>query len=297
MMTWTLWRALQRPPRANRVFQMTLAEPRQTRRMLSNHALIAGVLLLTLIAVLSREFSSFLSLLILVIIPLTTLNFLLTGPIYGLRWAVQSAAAIARLRRSGLYELLCVAPPGPLNTNWLVCASVFHRLSDGVPLESQSLWPIRLLLSLPIIVYVSLQSGVTDRPVTLGVVMGLYLLLIILWFRIEDVQSMLLGGVLGMFVPAHTQDQVEVNIATIGGYLLIQLLAYLGAILLLYGVLPPLYSRLGFNGWLADYSRPALALFLLASTREVILRLLWQRLCSRLNIRAEVSLMTGYRVY
>ena len=130
MITWDLWRALHRPPRTHRLFQSILAgksAPRQ--RAASTNVVLSGVLLLTLVAFLSREFSSVVSFVILILIPISAAQFILTGLICGLRWASLSVRAIDRLHRSGFYELLCTTPTGPLNIHWVGQASI-HIAQD-----------------------------------------------------------------------------------------------------------------------------------------------------------------------
>lgn len=297
MITWRIWQAMNQPPRAHYLFRMTAPEPRHLPAQISGKVLVGGTVLLTLAAFFSREFSSMLSLLILLAIPLTAAGIMLTGPIDGLRWAVRAGRALARLRSSGLYTPLCLTPAGAFSINWIVCVGVLHKIIRNPAAEPQSLWPMRLFLILPLTVFLSIQPRDIDRPAPLGLVMGLYLALLVAWFLIEDAQSMALGGLLGMLIPVHARDPFEVNLGTVVGYVSIQFVAYTLAILMWAVIVPYLYNNYSVTGWLADFGRLAITLGILFTTREIILGALWQHLSIQFNTEPEVRLPTGYRVY
>lgn len=296
MITSHVWNALQRPPRTHRLFQLAAADSTPRTLRIPNNILLPGLALLTGAAFFSREFSSILSLLIFAAIPLAAANIIFTGPIYGLRWAVRSAQLIARLRRSGVYELLCLTPPGPLNVNWMTCTAVLYKVVGTAALDARTLWPARMLLALPLIVYFTIQTGTLNQPGLNVVVMGTYLLLCILWFRLEDMQSMALGGVLAMLIPTLTRDRLEVRAAATVSYLGIQIASYSSAVFLFQTVLPRLFALLNFDTWLADIARPTLALVLLWSLREIFLHRAWSHLLERLQTGPEVRLTLGHRV-
>lgn len=297
MITLHVWNALQRPPRTHRLFQLVSTDTHKPGKLpVSNGIVWIALAIVTGAAFLSREFSSILSLLIFVTIPLAATNVIFTGLIYGLRWSVRSAQLIARLRRSGAYELLCLTPPGPLNVNWMACTAVLYKVIGTAALDARTLWPARMLLALPLVVFLTIQSNVLEQQGINVIVMSLYLLMFIAWFRIEDMQSMALGGLLGMLIPTFTRDALEVRIATLVSYFGIQFVSYASAFVLFQAVLPPLYASLNFDNWLADVSRPMLALALLWSLRESILFFAWTHLLNRLQAGPEVRLTLGHRV-
>jgi hypothetical protein len=297
MITLHVWNALQRPPRTHRLFQLAAADLPPPRNLpVSNNILLLGLVLLTGAAFFSRDFSSIISLLIFAAIPLAAANVVFTGPIYGLRWALRSSQLIARLRRSGAYELLCLTPPGSLNVNWMACTAVLYKVIGTSALDARTLWPARMLLALPLVIYLTIQTGALVQPGLNVVVMALYLLLFIVWFRLEDMQSMALGGLLGMLVPSFTRDRLEVRVVTLASYLGIQFASYSAAFFLFQVVLPRLFALLNFDTWLADLSRPTLALALLWSLREGFLRVAWTHLLDRLQSGPEVRLTLGHRV-
>ncbi len=297
MITWRIWRALQQPPRAHHLFHMPLPESPSHPFTISARLLFGAVLGCTLLAFVSREFSSLIALLILLAIPVAVVNLILTGPIYGLRWAVQAGHVLARLRRSGVYIPLCMTPAGALNINWIVCAGVFYKVVRANMTDAQSLWPVRLFLIVPLAVFSSLQAQMTDQPGSLALVLSLYLALLIAWFLIEDAQSMALGGLLGMLIPVHARDPFEVNLGTVVGYLSVQIIAYSLAVVMWAIIVPYLYNTYGVTGGLADFGRLAITLGIVFTTRELMLGALWQHLSIQFNTEPEVRLPTGYRVY
>jgi hypothetical protein len=297
MITAHVWKALQRPPRTHRLFQLASVDVPAPRRLPISNSLLGLLLALLAGAIfLSREFSSMLSLLIFFAIPLVVANVIFIAPLYGLRWALRSSRLIARLRRSGAYELLCLMPPGPLNVNWMLCTATLYKSIGTAALEARALWPTRMFLIVPLVVFLTIQSGMLDQPGLNVLIMGLYLALFVLWFRLEDMQSLTLGGLLGMLVPTFTHDYLQVRISAITGFLAVQFISYVAAFILFQAALPALYAALNFNTWLADLSRPALALTLLWALREGMLWAFWSHLLDRLQAGPEVRLMLGHRV-
>lgn len=297
MITPHVWKALHRPPRTHRLFQLAAVDLPAPRRLPISNSLL-GLLLAVLAGAIffSREFSSMLSLLIFFAIPLVVANVIFIAPLYGLRWALRSSSLIARLRYSGAYELLCLTPPGPLNVNWMICTATLYKSIGTAALDARTLWPTRMFLIVPLVVFLTIQSSVLNQPGLNVLVMSLYLALFVLWFRLEDMQSLALGGLLGMLIPTFTHDQIQVRISAITGYLTVQFISYVATFILFQAALPALYNALNFNTWLADLSRPALALAFLWALREGLLWTLWAHLLDRLQAGPEVRLLLGHRV-
>jgi hypothetical protein len=250
---------------------------------------------------LSHPLATIVSIAILLSIPLMALRFGLrfgfTGMANGLRWAIASGHALLRFRQSGLYDLLCLTPSGPLGVNWAVSTGIFYRLLRGSLVQSQDLWAVRLYIILPLTFFLTTRSTMLDHPYIVILNMLLHFGLIVVWFRLEDTQSITLGGLTGMLIPTYTRNFWEVRLAAFGLYTLVQVLIYTSAVIFSASILPPVYRMLGLQGWLVGFSYLVLALLLLGLLRELANQILWRTLVARLDLGSEVSIELVQRVY
>lgn len=299
MISLEFWQALQRPPRGHTLYKRVIRRDIISLDLLDNSlVVIVGIVAVTILA--STTFASIFLFLVLLSIPLLMLRFGLrfgfTGMANGLRWAMASGEALLVFRRNGLYDLLCLTPSGPLGVNWAVSTGVFYRLLEGGRYQAQDLWAGRMYILLPLTLLFASRHQLSDQPLMLLLCMLLYLALVVAWFRLEDTQSITLGGLIGMLIPTYSRNSWEVRISTLGLFALIQISAYsLG--LLLAALLADVYIDLQLEGWLGEYSRLALAMLILAALRELAIRILWRRLLLRLNLDSSDQVGTVSLVY
>ena len=257
-------------------------------------AALTIILFLTGALFISPEFSSVFSLLVLIMIPVMAVQFFLTGMINGYRWAFQSAEILAGLRRKNIYEMLSLTQAGPFGINWAVSTGTFYR-SPNQP-ETQNHWPVRILIILPAVVFLSAQHVEPERALLRAVLMTLFLGLFVLWFLAEDVQSTALGGVTGILAPTYTTERVELFVTTSVLYWIVQLLAYAAAVMVGIIILPQLYQHLYIDQWYANYARFALSFAAIATIREGAIWLFWRNLTRHIQPDSERGIFSSPRV-
>jgi hypothetical protein len=143
-----------------------------------------------------------------------------------------------------------------------------------------------MYIILPLTLLLASRHDLAGQPLLLLTCLLLYFVLVVAWFRLEDTQSITLGGLIGMLLPTYSRNAWEVRFGALGLFALVQTTAYSVGVLL--GLLlPAFYLPLQWTGWLAIYSHFVLALLLLAALREIVLRLLWRLLLLRLNLDAK----------
>lgn len=293
IISWLLWRAIQQPPRRHPLFQRAHARQPIRHHLVSTNLVLTIFLLLTVTVFLSREFTSFLSIIMLFVIPVAALQLLFSGSINGFRWAIQSAQALAVLRRDGNYDLLALTPAGPLGINWAVSTGILLKTINKA--GSFTNWPVRILLMLPLVIFLGFQNTETDQPFLNALLMGLYLALFTLWFYSEDTQSLVLGGLTGMLVATYTRNRFELVAGTISILLSTQMLSYTGAIFMSIIVIPRLYALLNIQSWLTDYARLAAGFALLYLLREGLLWFLWHSLTRQLQVGVQIDSLPRQR--
>ncbi len=281
MITCKLWRALKFPPRANRLFQLTVATYALSETSFPPLVLLIALIFLPLSAFASRVIASMLSFIILISIPIFTLLQVFSGSFYGLLWALRTASTIAHIRRRGVYETLSLMPDGALGVNWVICMACLYSNGKYREFDSHYTWPIRLFLIFGIAVYFS--PALPENQIWTLVAIIINMLTFTMWFRIEDMQSIVLACIMGMIAPTYTRHKIEVRIWTTAVYLFIQIVVYALVALFAASVLPAIYHLAEIQGWLPSVSRPIFSLAALYLMREHVIMSLWNRLMVRLE--------------
>src|SRR5262245_42171716 len=120
MLTWKLWRGLKKPISRHPLFQRIMAAPPQDMPWYITCAVIvvAPFLILPAIVFLSA--------------------------VYGLRWAMNIAGAIAREREAGMYELVSLTPAGAFGSSRAIVAACLHRNESLSQIQSVGAWVMRM---------------------------------------------------------------------------------------------------------------------------------------------------------
>jgi len=288
MMTWKLWRELKYPPRANRLFQLTITTHTIAHTPFPSLVLLIILVILPLSAFTSRTMASVLSFLVLVSIPILAILQIFTGSFFGLMWAVRTASSIAQIRRRGIYETLCLLPDGALGVNWVICAACLYWDGKYREFDSHYTWPIRLFIIFGLAVYLS-PALLEDQIWTL-VALLINMVTLAFWFRLEDVQSIVLACITGMMIPTYTRHKIEVQIWTATIYIFIQVSSYALVALLAMTILPAIYQISALREWFVSVSRPLLSLAALYLIREYVIYNLWHWLLLRLETHSQENI-------
>ena len=285
MITWKLWRALKYPPHANRLFQLTVATHALSEAPFPTLALLIALIFLPLMVFTSQMIVSIFSSLLLVSIPILAILQVFTGSYYGLLWSVRTASTIAQIRRRAIYETLCLLPDGPMGVNWVICTACLYGNGKYREFDSTYTWPIRMLIIFGLSVYFSPALPQDQIWTLLAIVFNMALF--VLWFRIDDIQSIVLACITGMMIPTYTKQKFEVQMSTVSLYLFIQLPIYALTIALAIYIFPALFRSAELNGWFGSVSIPVFSVAAMVLIREGVISMLWKRLLFRLEIHSQ----------
>jgi hypothetical protein len=285
MTTWRLWRALTRPPYNHPLFWRTVTtrEPdAPVRRWPSGH-LVLGIVVLFICsgAFFPRQITTIV-LVAFMIVPILLLIFTFNGLIYGLIWGVKISSAIAKTYEASIFDVLSLSPGGALGATWAMGTGCLYRNREVGDLNFPETWTIRLF----VVIFASMALGTlsgTRRANELVLPVLVYALVLIAGFYVDDIQSIVLGSLVGMLTPLYARNRLDARLWTMGLYLLIQVTTYVSVLLVGFVLLPALYDWMSISGIHSDIVLPLLGLAVFYGMRELGIALLWNNLTRRLN--------------
>ncbi len=278
-LTLQVWDALRRPPIHHPLFRRAAqrreppAAPRQAMSRRRRFALLA--ISLAALAVGLVYFTQFV-ILVVFFVPLGAALIYMTlhGTIAGLYWATRISGAIARERERGTYELLSTSPYGAFSASWAICTGCQYYDQTFKGIGAQRVWLARiffltLLLVGAVIVLADPHGGGTVG----GFIFVVEIVAVLaLAFRLDDVQSTVIGSLVGVIVPLLARSRLDARIGAFVGFLLLQVGAYLIVWWAAFVLLPQVNADLQIGGFLA---LPCEQLLVFFGTREGIVRALW----------------------
>lgn len=207
----------------------------------------------------------------------------LYGTLSGAGWASQIAVDIARERESGAYDVLATSPQGAPGASWRLCAAALNRHGAFGSEDAERVWLLRTFFCVVVIYAVVVSPTMRLDPdglfrvesLLIGIV-NLSALLVAL--RVDDVQSVVTSGLVGMLVPTYTRQPNEARAWSVVGFLAVQVSAYLLVFALGFVVLPALLDPSSVTLSLA---LPVLRVVLFALIREAVNRALLAVLAAR----------------
>jgi len=299
MMTLRLWHALRHPPFNHPLFWrtvMTRESEAATRHWpVGRAAMLALVLFLCSGVVFPRQLTT-ITLAAFMIVPCVMLSFTFNGVIYGLIWGVKISSTIARSYESSVFDLLATSPPGGLGAAWAMGTACLYRSRMPGDLSFPETWTIRLF----VVIFASMALATTSGaqgPNELVLPVLVNALVLIAAFYTDDMQSIVVGSLVGMLIPMHARNRVDARLWTVGLYLLIQVTTYVSSLLAGFVIIPAVYRQFGVSGWHTEVTMPLAGLIVFYGIREIIISYLWHHLTARLNaIPKELNLITDSRV-
>ena len=271
MLTWTLWRALRKPPFAHPLYQQIIGRP-------------------------ASPMAASLSCVVVLVAPLLLLPALLfLSTVYGLRWAMQIASAIAVERETGRFDLLALAPDGAFGVSRAIMSAYLHRHESLSQIQSVGGWILRLAFMLTILLALtSLAEPIltTDyAPNVNEAIMVLYVVTMVAAIYIDHLQSIVIGLLVGMGLSTFAPRRLDASMGALLSYLLLQVAAYVVIVLIGFTLIPALLGAIP-----APYNTILLALLRLATlylVRELLIRWLWSVVVRQTNAAAsELEFMT-----
>ncbi|MBZ0293999.1 MAG: hypothetical protein K8L99_15660 [Anaerolineae bacterium] len=275
MNTRRLMRNLRYPPPDQRIFRFLISGPAIT--LPTNWILFSGIIILFSASAFSiTKLMSIAVLISFVSVAVALLN----GFFQGILMVLQISNLMAKIRESGLYDLLCVLPGGAIHANWSIGITCLRHAHILKQLDSQTVWIIRILFSMMVIFSVARpSSNLWDGP-TLAFTQFLALSIA---FYIDDGQSITLGCLTGLLSPTYTRSPGEVRLHALTSYISLQLFIYLSTFAFVFTVIPAVAALFQPARTLTSFCQAILGLLWLYLLREGIISAVWRVLFYRLE--------------
>ncbi len=290
IVTWKLWRALQRPPLRHPLYRRALIlKPVEGLRF--DEAVTLRFLWRLVLPLLFMSIFALTP----IILPLVVVTPLLLPLIVnwcGIQWAIKTGGTIASENEQGTYDLVALTPPGAFGASWTICSACIHRGSSFADLHTFVRVLVKFLFVMTGIGFVIAMLIAIGRPLgdferatfsQTTFVTLLHAAALIGAFYLDHVQSAVVGGLVGMLAPIYVQNRFDARAWGLFGFLFLQISAYLLTWFLGFQVIPALYEGLNLNGFYAEVSVPILRVAVFYFIREGIIAGLWQVLMGRLN--------------
>jgi hypothetical protein len=266
LLTWTLWRGLKKPAGQHPLFQRVLTAPPQMIPWYLACGLIVTAPFLLLPAL------------------------VFMSAVYGLRWAVMIATAIAREQESGMYELTALTPPGALGSSRAIMTACLYRNESLAQIQSLGAWALRL--SFGIVLMLSLETFSTpiiryDVDPFLGqIITPLYLMTLGIAVYLDHVQSIVIAELVGMLIPVYVRRRQDAGISAGAAYAVLQVGSYALTLVFGFALLSPLLDALPIAPQARTLVLPFLRLAIFYGVREIIIGWLWRTLVRETNAAA-----------
>lgn len=302
MMTWRLWRALRHPPTLHPLFWRTIyrsnatqfATPNYQINIYSERALLIliGAILITWVLAVNMTglwgtfFFNLLMLLLsipFVVVAAIFLRYtLLNSIITGMFWAQRISDTIAHENERGVLKLLWLSPPGALGASVAVCTGCLYRRATIHQFRARFKWLIIATLVLGFL-FVPLNGAWTWSTHTHPFLHKLVIVFtLVIAFRIDGIQSIVLGSLVGMLVPTFVHNRFDTRLLAVVVYVILQFVTIVLLLLSLL-ILPGLYRSLEWTTWYVELSPAPVGLLMFCLAREGMIQLMWRVLARRLN--------------
>lgn len=296
MVTFKLWRALNRPPPRSPIYlrAFTSRFQHEERRpfhipLLSQIASLSknmGVLVLPVVIILFG--TPFLILTFYIALLISPVLLPLANTLHGLVHAVSASAEIARERDNKTYDLLCATPLGMLGMHWSYCTGWLYDHSSYRP----------VLLGLLVIGIISNVFGLTSQVVFgAGEVEPLTILMRALAlsaiFILDYAQTIIISSLTVLLVPTRAENQSNTRLWAASLFLLLQIAVYLPTLLLALVALPSAIHLLNLDPATRGFLTPLLYVAFFMALREIVIYGLWRRVEKELSTtRMELDSLT-----
>lgn len=290
MLTFWLWRRLRFPPQV-----MPLPWLKSRLKVKPRRSLLRALVPLTIaiggvIWMLQSPIAFFAILWFLLAMPFGFL--ILNGTLYGLYWSTRISMTIGREHRRRSYEMMSLAPGGPLGASWLMTTMILNR--------SQTLRQLHIIVRAVVIIalitlvlaagviYASAQSNPATQNSSIAAFASMLLIalgMIALFF--DHLQSVVVGSLLGMLIPTYISAPLDARLWTTVVFLFLQVGFYLTLLIFGSSSLPLIFDVIGWQGFGANVMQGFIWVLAGIALRESLIRLMWRDLLKRLNATSE----------
>ncbi len=302
MITLKLWRAFHLPFSTVMYRRFVTAKPQQVTDILHRFwtsdlvplSVLFSLILLGLTGGMDR---------VVAVLSLLPLLFLASGTITGMLLTSNVSNIIASERERGHYELVSVTPVGSVGASWEICHQTYrdNRLLQslkgilfGIHLLAFFVGVLFLVFAVGLwTVLVSTNSRQYDPAEYASIwYMIIFYFSILVAIRIDVMQSIVVGGLVGMISPTYTSNQLDARGIAVGVYLLIQFFFYSTVAFVCFRIVPWAYTIMDVTKGVEATVIQVVVFFLM---REAVTYALWYVLAYRLNAnRHEFSHIAGF---
>ncbi len=274
MLSWKLWRALNRPPQRSPLYRRAYLRQGAQEQQMSIRIPLLGffknVSMVVLPVVLILIGTPILILLYYLALSLAPLLLPLANTIYGLNHAYGSSGRIAHERDQQTYDVLCASPPGILGIHWSYCIGWIHYH-----------WLYRYtMIGVLVTGIIASVFGLSSQLVFGGAQPSLVITLVRALavggiFVIDYAQTPVVSSLVALIVPTYAENESNAHLWAISLFLGLQGAVYLPTLLLGVYALPSSFNLIGINPTAAGVLIPLLVFAFFALLREMIISLLW----------------------
>ncbi len=210
---------------------------------------------------------------------------LISGVILSVLVVYRATDRIARARENDIFDLLAVTPAGGLGASWALFAASLHSGLTLRTLNRMRRNAVLLVLGVGIVtllpMFTSAQVAGSDILLTEAWSWLLFYLFLLPMMIFDHLYAVISGGLLSVLLPDYVRG--EARIAALFAGVSLHLSGYMIAALTGALMLPVVYETMNVSGWLADLSRPLLALAVFVLFHEATVLLLDRVAQIRLN--------------
>ncbi|MBZ0292759.1 MAG: hypothetical protein K8L99_09385 [Anaerolineae bacterium] len=258
--TWILWHELVYPP----------DHPLFYRRIKPPIGGLANTLIVLLVGLLAScgmwtllpKSQSFVAIMLLGVMGFVS-NAYVASPV------IRISIAISQEHTRHTYVPLCLLPSGALGAIWAICAAHLHHsgIVGWVGLVRKLFAGVFMFLLLMLLLTTRPTGDTSNLPQYAQLILDMAALGIVLYT--DHVQSAVIGGLVGMLIPAYSRDSLNTGFWAAGVYFAAQTIPYLTALLIL---------RLN-----AGFTPVVLSLMVFSLMRDTFIALLWRVLFYSVN--------------
>ena len=274
MLTWKLWRALNRPAKRTPLYKRAYARQGPPNTLAPFRIPLLGffknVSLVVLPVLLILLGAPILVLLYYLALLLAPALLPIANTIYGLAHAYTVSGNIAREREQQTYDVLCASPPGILGMHWSYCIGWihYHWISRYAMIAVLITGIIASVFGLsPEMIF-----GVGQTSPIVAIARALALSAI---FLIDYAQTLVLSSLVALIVPTYAENEANARLWSVSLLLTLQGAVYLPTLLLGVYALPSSFNLMGIDPAVSGLLIPVLLLAFFAILREMIITGLW----------------------
>ena len=276
--TGQLWHALYQPRRPHPVITWVQQSNRRLQITRTRLLVLLSVVIVAL-ALYGSIFTgrSFPVMVVGVIAAIPALLLIFNGTVLGTHWAMTIAEAIGREYQGERFELLTVTPHGTLEISWLMAIGVIHR-TDRLLHAFRNLRTFIGIVLFALILTMFMNTATLigmnefERMSQFRNIHSAFTgILVFCGFFLDQIQSIVLGTLVGIWMPTYGQSPQIVRNVAVGVYLTLQMSFY-ACVVGFYILLQNGLINITTGYWLLQFALVSLMFMVFFFLREALIR-------------------------